>query len=172
MNGLPSLLSPSLPPQFCMDDPPLIPQPLSPTLPGAFEPSDKSASPASLALSNASSGQKRKRDDMEPLPPSDDKSANNTLPTKVSRKSPPPPLASATPKKSVSLNEYKKRKNTTASSNGPLTPTLQKTQPSYIESPRQQQDKPDLQGTLAKDENAEAKAFTDKSQRYLLPWPR
>jgi len=168
MNGLPSLLSPSLPPQFCMDDPPLIPQPLSPTLPGAFEPSDKSASPASLALSNITSGQKRKRDDTVPLQTSDDKSANDSPPTQVSRKSPPPPLASTTPKKSVSLNEYKKRKTTTASSNGPLTPTLQKTQPSYVESPRQQQDKADSQRTLAKDENSEAKAFTDKSQRYLL----
>src|SRR5277367_1196300 len=166
MNGLPSLLSPSLPPQFCMDDPPLIPQPLSPTLPGAFEPSDKSASPASLALSNITSGQKRKRDDTVPLQTSGDKSANDSPPTQVSRKSPPPPLASTTPKKSVSLNEYKKRKTTTASSNGPLTPTLQKTLPSYVESPRQQQDKPASQRTLAKDENAEAKAFADKSQRY------
>src|SRR5271170_6547444 len=166
MNGLPSLLSPSLPPQFCIDDPPLIPQPLSPTLPGAFEPSDKSGSPASLALSNTTSGQKRKRDDSTPLPPSDDKSGNDTPPTKILRKSPPPSIASTTPKKSVSLNEYKKRKNTAASSNGPLTPTLQKTLPSYVESPRQQQDKPASQRTLAKDENAEAKAFSDKSQRY------
>jgi hypothetical protein len=153
-------LSPTLPPAFCIDEPPLIPIPLSPTLPGAFQRTEKSNAFVSNANfrkptdgNSSPSGQKRKRD--ETTPP---QSINDT-PSDESRKSPPPPATSTTPKKSVSLNEYKKRRNTTTTPNGPLTPTLQKTQPSYAtDSPRQPDMKP-------KDEHLEAKAFADKSQR-------
>lgn len=147
---------------FCIDEPPLIPLPLSPTLPGAFQRTERSnsfiwhANFRKLTDGNSSpSGQKRKRD--ETTTP---QSINDT-PSDESRKSPPPPTTSTTPKKSVSLNEYKKRKNTTNTPDGPLTPTLQKTQPSYVtDSPRQPDTKP-------KDEHLEAKAFADKSQRCV-----
>ena len=113
--------------------------------------------------SNSSpSGQKRKRDDTSPP-------QNKTLQEtpKVSRKSPPPPIASATPKKSVSLNEYKKRKNTSSSATSPLTPTLPKTQPPYaVDSPHPS----DKGSTKPKGENLDANAFADKSQRYEIIW--
>ena len=153
-------MSPTLPPEFCIDEPPLIPLPLSPTLPGAFQQTEK-YNPflcgANFRKLNDGasilSRQKRKRD--ETTPP---QSLNDTPPDK-SRKSPPPAITSSTPKKSVSLNEYKKRKNTTSTPNGPLTPTLQKTHPLFVnDSPHQPDTKP-------KDENLEAKAFADKSQR-------
>lgn len=90
-----------------------------------------------------------------------------------SRKS-PPPIDSATPpstKKSVSLNEYKRRKNNANGSNEPLTPTLQKTLPSdQLDSPRQPStdklDSPSQSTTKPRDDPADAQKFTDKSQRY------
>jgi hypothetical protein len=77
-------------------------------------------------------------------------------------------------KKSVSLNEYKKRKNNAASSSpGPLTPTLQKILPSDItDSPRQpakdNSESPSYANTKPKDEIQEAKAFAEKSQKYIF----
>jgi hypothetical protein len=105
------------------------------------------------------SGQKRKRDDDSPS--QQNHSIEDGRSNKVSRKSPPPAITSSTPKKSVSLNEYKKRKNNSTSSNGPLTPTFQKTQHSYVvDSPRQPDTKP-------RDANLDADALNDKSQKYV-----
>lgn len=159
---------------FCVDEPPLIPLPLSPTLPGAFQQLEKSDllsdnTDYRRLTANASinsPGQKRKRD---VISPSHNNRDSDIALDNVSKKSPFPATDSSTPKKLVSLNEYKKRKTTSASTpNGPLTPTLSKTHPSYvIDSPRQP-DKSDLQSTKTRDENQDAKTFADKSQRQVI----
>jgi hypothetical protein len=158
---------------FCVDEPPLIPLPLSPTLPGAFQNSEKSNSlndnPDSRRLAKdtntSSPGQKRQRGE---IPSSQGNRDSESPPDKASN-SPLSATNSATPKKLVSLNEYKKRKTTTTDTpNGPLTPTLPKTHPSYVVDSPRQPDKSDLQATKTRDENQDAKAFADKSQRHVI----
>jgi hypothetical protein len=72
------------------------------------------------------------------------------------------------------LNEYKKRRNNAgaSSSPGPLTPTLQKILPSdATDSPRQiakdNSESPSYAATKPKDDLQEAKAFSEKSQKYI-----
>jgi len=171
---LPLILSPTLPSIFAFEETSIIPIVLSPTLPGAFQHVSKPEQPSSPSNTTeidppTSTDRKRKRTDITPV--KEGKQIDEVTPSKV-RKSPPPPIHSTTPnsaKKSVSLNEYKKRKN--ASSNGPLTPTLQKTLPSEVDSPRQahhdKSQSPSSNATKSTDKTAEAKLFTEKSQRFL-----
>jgi hypothetical protein len=170
---LPPFLSPTLPPAFVLVEPPLIPLPLSPTLPGAFQATDSryiclaldhfanNSSPKDDVLEPSS--HKRKRD-VSPMPP-----VNRSAEPSSSKppQNPSSPLTgTATPKKSVSLNEYKKRKHTTAPSNGPVTPTLSKVQPSYVvaESSPRQSEKANSETAKSKDDHVDAKVFAEKSQ--------
>jgi hypothetical protein len=156
-----------------VDEPPVIPLPLSPTLPGAFQATDSRY--VCLALdhfaNNSSpkddllepSAQKRKRD-VSPMPPVNRFTESSS--SKPPQNSSSPVAATGTPKKSVSLNEYKKRKHTTAPPNGPVTPTLSKTQPSYVvaESSPRQPEKANSETVKSKDEHVDAKVFAEKSQ--------
>ena len=155
-----------------LDDLPLIPLPLSPTLPGAFQATGSRYIPPALdPFTNISSPkddvpdpppQKRKRD-VSPIPSLNrsESSSRKALPTSSS-----PPTSTATPKKSVSLNEYKKRKHTTASSNGPVTPTLSKVQPSYVatEASPRQPDKTNSETAKNREDHNDAKVYAEKSQ--------
>src|SRR5579859_8149817 len=173
---LPSILSPTLPSIFAVDQVSIIPIPLSPTLPGAFQDIAKpdvprSSSPLNPSQTSSTTSTERKRKPNDSAPVKDKHQDNETIPKKI-KKSPPPPIHSTTPnsaKKSVSLNEYKKRKN--ASSNGPLTPTLQKVLPSEVDSPRQahheNSESPSSNATKSTDKIADAKSFTEKSQRSV-----
>ena len=177
-NRLPSILSPTLPSIFAFEQSSIIPIPLSPTLPGAFQHVTKSDPPPSSSPLNpsqndptASVERKRKRNDN--IPVQENKVDEMPPVPNKTKKSPPPPIQSTTTptsaKKSVSLNEYKKRKN--ASSNGPLTPTFQKVHPSEIDSPRQahhdKSESPSSVATKSIDKIADAKSFTEKSQRFF-----
>jgi len=159
-----------LPSAFALDDSLIIPLPLSPTLPGAFQGERNSGYgyfPYQHVNSRSSSPsrQKRKRDDSPPLPPPN-KPSKEPLLNMASRKSPPPPVSTSTPltKKSVSLNEYKKRRGTVAAQSSPVTPTLPKSQPSYV------MDSPHQSGQLGSQANTkptdlDAKSLAEISQK-------
>jgi hypothetical protein len=144
--SLPPMLSPTLPPLFrdLLDE---LPRALSPSLPGAFQ-NASPPTPLPNLMSSPPSTTKRKSVD----------TPNDSTPTKISRKSPPPSITPPSTKKSVSLDEYKKRK---IAMNGPATPTFPKTVPAdQLDSPRQNsvQPKPASVGPDA------AQIFTEQSQ--------
>jgi hypothetical protein len=70
----------------------------------------------------------------------------------------------STPRKSVSLNEYKMRKSAAAPAS-PVTPTFPKTQPGYLDSPRQSEK---LDSPSKPNSADQAQAFAEKSQMYIF----
>jgi hypothetical protein len=104
-------------------------------------------------------GTKRKRADSSPVPQERPSNRNSSSPLSTIKASPQP----GTPKKSLSLSDYKKRKINSAT-NDPLTPTLQSDRPSYSTDSPRPTDK--SKKSQSRDENLQVKLFADKSKQY------
>jgi len=154
------MLSPTLPPQF-QDFASLLPRALSPSLPGAFQNTARPTTPKQSPL-NPKSSTVTNSPSLSPKRKSPD-TLKDSPPMKMSRKSPPPSITPPSTKKSVSLDEYKKRKNAL---NGPTTPTFPKTVPlDQFDSPRQVTLQSNWKTASVSPDAAQT--YTQQSQEYL-----